>query len=271
MTATMHTGWSLTDAQVALLAVVAGADTLTEVLGTAPVSRAERAGARAGLREQGLVVDEGADPDLTRALRGLADPALEVSMRSAPAGLRAVLAVDTTSQVLAVRTHGRVTVSRVWAADVQGAARRLGEVLDRALGSFVAADIASAQFPLGPLSERLAACRDAHDVAAALAGGGMTATDASRLADAVTSARHRTEIVARVRASGLPITSVGAIAVLDGPAGRVIAGPDLSIDGTPWTTFSPGTALRLEQALGRLVATLPGEGVPWGPPRGEVA
>ena len=59
-----------------------------------------------------------------------------------------------------------------------------------------------------------------------------------------------------------------AVAVLDGPAGRVIAGPDLSVDGTPWTTFSPGTGLRLEQALGRLVATVPGADVPQDPESG---
>lgn len=258
-------------AQVAVLSDAARVETLEAVLGTGPVPRREKDQALAALRERGLVDDEGIDPTLADELRTLVDPALEVRLRCPRADLRAVLAVDSRRQVLAVRTGGRVSVSDAWAGSPRDAARVLGAVLDHVVGSTAAADVPVGRFPLRPLSDRLDGCRDAHDVAAAFAGEGLPAADAAVLADAVSSACHHTEIVARVRAGGLPITSVGAVAVLDGPAGRVIAGPDLSVDGTPWTTFSPGTAVRLEQALGRLVAAQVGECDPWGSVRGDVA
>lgn len=272
MTASVRSDWSFDAAQVAVLAVVARAETLADVLGTGPTSRSDRAGAWEELRSAGVIEDdEVADLELVRAVRALTDPALEVSMRCVRAGLRAVLAIDSGVQALAVLSEERVSVRTVWAGDARSASRTLGSVLDTTLGDAVRADVPTGRFALHPLSNRLAGCRDVHDVAAAFAGQGMSTNDSSRLAGAVATASHRTEIVARVRAGGLPTTSVGAIAVLDGPAGRVIAGPDLSVDGTPWTTFSPGTALRLEQALGRLVTTLPGGGAVWDSSRGDVA
>lgn len=273
MTSSLSSGWVFDAAQVAVLAVVARAETLADVLGTGVASRSDRAGAREELRGAGVIDDddEVADLELVRAVRALTDPTLEVSMRCVRAGLRAVLAIDPGVQALAVLSEERVSVRTVWAGDVRSASRTLGGVLDTRLGGAVRADVPTARFALRPLSDRLAGSRDVHDVATAFAGQGMSTNDASRLAGAVASASHRTEIVARLRAGGLPTTSVGAIAVLDGPAGRVIAGPDLSVEGTPWTTFSPGTALRLEQALGRLVTTLPGGGAVWGSSRGDVA
>lgn len=272
MTTSVRSGLRFDAAQVAVLAVVARAETLPDVLGTGPTHRSARAEARECLRRDGVLDDdEVTDPGLVRALRTLTDPALEVSMRCARQWLHAVLAVDAGTQVLAVHTDERVSVSEVWAEDPRSAARALGGVLDLNTDPVDAATVPSARFPLRRLTERLSDCRDVHDVAAAFAAEGLSDHEAFRLSDAVSSASRRTEIVARGRADGLPITSVGAIAVLDGPAGRVIAGPDLAVDGTPWTTFSPGTSLRLEQSLGRLVATLPREGNPWDTSREAVA
>lgn len=273
MTATLHTGWELTPAELAVLVVVIGTDPLD---GLPANSRAARHDARDSLARRGLLVnDEVTDPDLTAALRGLADPALEVTARCAVAGLVGVLAVGRADSFLAVhRSPGdtdTVTIRRVWAPDARSAARVLEGVLEGVSGHSPGADVPVARFPLHTLVERLRTCHDQHDVAATFAVAGLAPRDASRLAAAVTTAGRRTEIIARVRVDGLTTTSVGAVAVLDGPAGRVIAGPDLAVDGTPWTTFSPGTPIRLEQALGRLVATVPGADVPWDPPPGDVA
>lgn len=283
MTATLHTGWELTPAELAVLAVAVGSDTLR---GATATSRSDRYDARDSLVRRGLLEhDEVTDPDLVSALRCLADPALEITARCTTAGLTGELAVGRTGAVLAVYHKSRdadggtqdtagadtVVIREIWAPDARSAARVLGDVLERISGRPAAADVPVARFPLHTLADRLTPCHDRHDVAAAFAAGGLAAQDASRLAAAVSTARLRTEIVALVRVDGLPTTSVGAIAVLDGPAGRVIAGPDLSVDGTPWTTFSPGTPIRLEQALGRLVATVPGADVPWDPPPGIVA
>lgn len=275
MSTAVDTGWELSPAEIGALAVVVGSDTLLDTLGVAPAPRADSRAARADLTARGLLEQtqalEVTDPGLVAALRVLAAPVATVTARCPAAGLVAVLATDDDGSVLAVRAPDAVTLRPVWAPDPRAAARVLGGVLDAALGAATPAAVPSARFPLPVLAERLRACHDPHDVAAAFAGGGLTPRDASLLAAAVTTARRRTEIVARVRVDGLPTTSVGAIAVFDGPAGRVIAGPDLSVDGTPWTTFSPGTGLRLEQALGRLAATVPGSDEPPGPTPGPPA
>lgn len=275
MSTAVDTGWELSPAEIGVLADVVGSDTLVDVLGIVPASRADRRAARTALTARGLLDQthtlEATDLGLVSALRSFAAPTVALTARCAATGLVAVLATDDGESALAVRTPGAVVLRRVWAPDSRASARVLGGVLDSAVGATTPAAVPSARFPLDALADRLRTCHDSHDVAAAFAGGGLPPQDASLLAAAVTTARRRTEIVARVRVDGLPTTSVGAVAVLDGPAGRVIAGPDLSVDGTPWTTFSPGTALRLEQALGRLVATVPGADVPPGTTPGHVA
>lgn len=311
MTATIRTGWDLSTTELATLVDVVGSDTLAGVPAASRADRRHALDSLAGrgLLDRDGVTDPGlaaslhrlADPHLQITLRcraaGLVTTlavdtggaALAVhhtphhTTVDAPAATATATSGDTgdssgtgeTGDTSGTGDTGlsgsRAVIRDVWASDSRAAARLLGEVLDHTIGTTCAAAVPSARFPLHQIAEHLRTCHDSHDVAAAFASGGLPAADASRLAAAVTTARHRTEIVTRVRVDGLATTSVGAIAVFDGPAGRVIAAPDLSVDGTPWTTFSPGTAIRLEQALGRLVAGVPGADVPWDPPPGDVA
>ena len=269
MSTAVDTAWEFSHAEIGVLAVVVATDTLLDDLGITPVPRADRRAALAALEGRGVVDDdEVSDLALVGLLQALAAPAVTYTARHPASGFLAVLATGGEHSVLAECVADSVTLRPVWAPDAGAAARVLRGVLDRAGGTATPADVPVARFPLEPLAERLRACHDATDLTAAFASGGLSPREAALLAAAVSSARRRTEIVARVRVDGLPTTSVGAVAVLDGPAGRVIAGPDLSVDGTPWTTFSPGTGLRLEQALGRLVATVPGADVPQYPESG---
>lgn len=111
--------------------------------------------------------------------------------------------------------------------------------------------------PAQELADRLARCGSADDIADAVHACGAHAADATALAAALTAIRSRSEIVAVERTDGTITQSSGALAIFDTDRGRVVVSPSESPDGHVWSTISPGTGHRIQQAVGLLIETLP--------------
>lgn len=259
MSATL-TRWTLTTAQLQAVAAHAHTATVPAAL------HLPRTGSRTDeeLRDGGLLDDYGIVPELETVLRVLAAPDHEYSVLTVDtegAGdrpQRALVAVAGGQAVMAeVRTGGTVRLAELPGNGIDSVAAALWS----ALGDRQAAAVIPWRTVLEDLGARLVGCHDRADVESALLASGC-AEDQARTLAAALAAPQRAEIVARVRVDGITQTSIGAVAVFDGAAGRTVAVPDISTDGIAWTTLSGGTRRRLEQAIGQLLATVPDDAGP---------
>lgn len=75
----------------------------------------------------------------------------------------------------------------------------------------------------------------------------------------------RSEIGAIEYVPGGQVLSKAGVGVFDTPKGRIIAAPSLALDGRLWSTFAPGTPVRLVKSVELIVETLPG--LTWFDPR----
>lgn len=252
MTETL-TSWTLSVEEMQAVAALAGAVTVPAEL---RLPRTPAAGS-AQLRDSGLADSYGVLPELETVLRVLAtaDREYSVLMMDAPGNVvrpkRLLVAVAGGQAAWAeVGADGQVRIGELPGSGPDSVAAAIW----RALGEWPAADVIAWRGALEDLGARLADCRNQADLAAALLASGCTQDQAQTLAAALAAPR-RAEIVARVRVDGITQTSIGAVAVFDGAAGRFVAVPDISNDRIAWTTLSGGTRRRLEQALEQLVAT----------------
>lgn len=228
----------------------------------------------ADLRAAGLSDDYGVDPHLETVLRLAATAPTEISVMlldsraevtadggsvGVPRPQRAVVAIGHSEAALIAVTgvgadgDGRdVVVQQLAGNGMDCAAAAVWGVL----GEWPAGDVISVRFVLETLQQRLALCRSTSELAVQLRALGCEESHAQAVASALAAPR-RAEIVARVQVNGITQTSIGAVAVFDGAAGRMVAVPSASTDGVAWTTFSAGTRTRLEQALRQLVSAIP--------------
>ena len=84
---------------------------------------------------------------------------------------------------------------------------------------------------------------------------GVDAPDA-RAAAAFATAPRRSEVVAYAAEGALLYRSPGAIGVFEAAGGRIVASAAGAADGRMWTTLSPGTGHRIEQAVALLLEPL---------------
>lgn len=70
----------------------------------------------------------------------------------------------------------------------------------------------------------------------------------------------RAEIAAIEQAPGKAIHAQAGVGVFDTPLGRIVASPQIDLDGQLWSTFAPGTNDRLVTAVQRITDMLPSGG-----------
>ncbi len=205
------------------------------------------------------LVDEYGDVanDLAMALTALARPDRQLAVRIVGEhGLRRVcLARSGITHALAIRDDDGFEVSTV-SADATPAV--LARLLRRALPALKPADIAAFSAPSAMLRERLDEATCSADFTDLAYGFGVAEHDAAEFGMAMARCRSRAEIVGYSHEDGIATRSSAAAAVYDTRHGRIIAGPSLTADGEPWSTFAPGSDHRLARAISGVVATLPG-------------
>lgn len=81
-------------------------------------------------------------------------------------------------------------------------------------------------------------------------------TPDARVAAAFAAASRRSEVVAYAAEGVVPYRSPGAIGVFEATGGRIVASAAAAADGRMWTTLSPGTGHRIEQAVTLLLEPL---------------
>lgn len=187
------------------------------------------------------------------------DRMLEVRSFSADTVTRICAARRGDDQVIALRAGTQVSIRQIPGGALSVTATRIRRLLgdlDRGaerVGPGSAPAFAALRYPAADLADRLADCSDPHALTDTLYALGASPSDANRIAAALTRCHRRTEIVA---VAGR-VTSAGAVGILDSDRGRILASPSLSADGQVWTTVSPGSDHRIEQAIALLVETLP--------------
>lgn len=83
-------------------------------------------------------------------------------------------------------------------------------------------------------------------------------TSARPVVEAVfTGRRSYVEIVAGEHRDGYRVSTDVGVSVVDSEAGRILVSPSKAFDGEWVSTFAPGTATAIAEAVDRLIATLP--------------
>ncbi|MGV9827060.1 ESX secretion-associated protein EspG [Gordonia sp. NPDC003429] len=263
MTSTTTRGARLNVATLRHAGRRAGVTTWPVVLDVTPGDTdVESADGSAVLAEQelarlGLVDVDGEPPQwLATALWVLARPDRELEIRTFTAAgtMRAVLARRGHHHVFAEREGDAVALRPV---DVPDTAE-IGAIVRRHCATTTAATtFTTLAQPTAELADRLGRCRGADDIASVLHALGMSAADAASVGRALSHTVRRTEIVAVSREGATLSQAPGAVGIFDSDRGCVVASPSRAPDGRVWTTLSPGTGHRIEQATGLLVGTLP--------------
>ncbi|NKY50396.1 ESX secretion-associated protein EspG [Nocardia vermiculata] len=255
---------TLTNDAVLAVAELLGVQTLPTVLAVGPRqdSRAAFTAARAAalreLRDTGLVDSyDDIDLDIGAALMILARPERQLAARvCTESGVRRVcVARRGVEHAVAVRSGDDIEVCTLW-ADEDGAS--LARPILDVLGPAEPADITGFGCPTDELSRRLDDVARPSEFAEALHGVAVDERAAIEFGMALSCCRARTEIVAYAHDEGCITRSSGAVAVYDTERGRIVASPGLAADLRLWSTFTPGSAHRVAQAVTALIATLPG-------------
>lgn len=186
------------------------------------------------LRERGLAGPHGADPELVRLLRLLAQPGPRLELRGGWDHVVRAVAVD--SGVLAVSRGESVTVAPC------------GSLPSTVLGLLPSVGPGSGFACTVPTSV-LAGALSAPVVRSALIARDVPAADAGVLARMLDGVGGRAQITAGGRRPEDVVT------VLDGPSGRCMLTRLVGPDGVEWTTVAPADARTLRHRVAGLVTT----------------
>ncbi|CAM3140506.1 ESX secretion-associated protein EspG [Prescottella defluvii] len=242
--------------EIDLLVELLDIDVLPVVLDAAPRfdslperDRVFRA-AQDSLTAAGLIDGISVHPELAHLLRTLARPRDEIALRRHLDGTvaRLCLARDDEQAVLALRSGNTFTVQRL-GPDLAGP-------IVHALGDAAPLMFGVLNRPTAELGAALTRIVDPGTAAAQLTAIGVPAADAAVVGPAFVGCTTFTEIVGIVHDAGHPGPMRGPVTVFDTAGGRIVGTTSIATDGTPWTSFSPGTPGRLRQALDGLLAQL---------------
>lgn len=247
---------------------VLGVQTLPAVLSVRPeheTAAAWTAAADAAMIElaaAGLIDDAGnIDDELAAALFTLANPDRELVARVCrPGGVtRVCLARRGLDHALAVRTGDGFEVRTYWADEDPAV---LVRPLIGVLGPAEPADIVNFSAPTLELRRYL------DEVTADRTGtgfarvaqhlGNVVEPDAFDFGKAMARCTTHAEVVAYCHHQGVTTMSPVALAVYDTELGRITGSSRLTPDGLAWSSFAPGSDIRVADAISELVATLPG-------------
>ncbi|MGF7124857.1 ESX secretion-associated protein EspG [Rhodococcus sp. AG1013] len=206
--------------------------------------------AQDSLAAAGLIDGIAVHPELARWLRALARPRDEIALRRYIDGTvaRLCLARDDEMAVLALRSGDTFTVQRL--------EHDLAGPIVHALGGAEPLAFGVVNRPTTDLGAALNRIVDPGTAAAQLTAIGVPAAEAAVVGPAFVGCTTFTEIVGIVHEAGHPGLMHGPVTVFDTAAGRIVGTTSVATDGTPWTSFSPGTPGRLRQALDGLLAQL---------------
>ncbi len=216
-----------------------------------------RQAAEAELRAARLIADDGELVDgLAAVLHVLSRPEVELEVRIVDAsGMRRMcIARRGRHHVRALRFGDNTIVESIEVTD----AGQLGNAVLDVLDAGDAASFTGISAARDELAERLNECRGVDDFAQALHAVGASHPDAAAVSAAFADVTSQCEVVAVEHQPGTTHQTPGAVAIYATGRGRIVASPSTSADGRIWTTISPGTRRRIEQAIGLLLEFLPG-------------
>jgi hypothetical protein len=253
-----------------LLAVarLLGVQTLPTVLSVRPeheTAGAWDAAAHAAaieLAAAGLVDEAGnVDDELSAALFILANPDRELVARiCGPDRItRVCLARRGLFHAVAVRTGDRYDVRTYWADEDPAV---LSRPIIAALGRAEPARIVTFSAPTPELrrylDEATADSTGAGFARVARNIGNLDERAAFDFGKAMAHCTTHTEVVAYCHHEGVTMRSPVALAVYDTEHGRITGGSRVTCDGQAWSSFAPGSDIRVVDAISELIAALPG-------------
>jgi hypothetical protein len=250
----------LTDDELRVLALRAGADDLPTVLAMRPshvtIDGRDAAFGRAArdLASRNLIVGDVVHPDLVPVLQALARPARQVAMRLVtPEGTAGTSVVRRdTLCVLARRFRDDVTVR------ILGHCNEFSDVVAALLIELPPArpaEVDAVAAPLLDMTASLSGTHDAMQLADRIRALGADPRAAMRLGVALASRQAFAEIVycALADEDGRIRRAPAAVGVFYTKRGRIIGAPSASPTGQLWTTLKAGTEHAFGQAITQLV------------------
>ncbi|QBJ96671.1 ESX secretion-associated protein EspG [Rhodococcus sp. ABRD24] len=203
---------------------------------------------RASLTSAGRLDGETVHFELARWLLTLARPRSEIALRWHVDGSvsRLCLARDDDGAVLALR-GGETFLLQPPGHDPLG-------TLAHTLGTSEPLPFAVINRPTAELSTALDRISHPDTAAAELIAIGVPAPDAAIVGPALAGCNAFAEIVGIAHEDGYPDLIRGPVTVYDTAAGRAVGTTSVAADGVAWTSLSPGTPVRLRQALTTLLS-----------------
>jgi hypothetical protein len=259
---------TVTNDSLLAVARILGVQTLPMVLSVRPEHETEEAwnaaaqAAMIKLGAAGLVDEAGnVDDELAAALFTLANPDRELVARiCGPDGMtRVCLARRGLDHAIAVRVGGQFDVRTYWADEDPAV---LSRPIIGALGPAEPADIVNFSAPTLELRRYLdETTEDRTGAGFARVAQNLGDVDERHALDfgkAMARCTTHTEVVAYSHYEGVTTMSPVALAVYDTELGRITGGSRLTPDGQAWSSFAPGSDIRVADAISELVAALPG-------------
>lgn len=207
-------------------------------------------GAEHALAARELLAGGGVHPELAARLQILARPHREIALR---------WYVDGSISRLCVSQGDTLSVLTLRAGDtyvVQDAGIGMVAPVISALGAADPLDFGTINAPTAALGEAFDHRGDGRSLAVRLAALGTSATDAATVGNAMATCNTYAEIVGIVYGDGRSDPVGGPVTVFDTSAGRIVGTSSISGHGVAWSSLSPGSPVRLRQALESLVDRL---------------